>query len=294
MGSLGFYCLGLIGLSLLQACAPQARPWSFPSPVRRAPPIPVFTPPASVGPPVSVQSRQETETPSPVLTESKITEQKLSLGGPSGPAVPRPSAPANARSELPAAKTARLPAKGLLKETTIKRKDAQISVVRKTEDEGATPRPGMEVAPERSEETSLVARITPETPPERAASLRLTEEGKKLLQEKQYDVGLSRLEKAIALDSRNRYAYYYLAQAHFKLTHYQQSLNFLEIIAPVLAEEPDWLARLYALEGENYRALGFFDRADAKYVKALSLDPSNRAALDGLSYIPSEILLPSR
>lgn len=266
MRRLVFYLFVVFSFSLLQGCAPPARPWSFPTPVRPATAGPVFLPPASVARSAPVPSLHDTETPSPVLTESEITEQELAVGRLSRSAPPHPSVPPAAPSELPAVKQPPAPAKALLTKTAIKKK----------------------------EEASLIARITSETPPERAASLRLTEEGEKFLQTQEFEKGLSRLEKAITLDSQNRYAYFYLAQAHYHLAHHQQSLNFLEIIEGSLAEEPDWLARVYALEGENYRVMGFFDRADAKYVKALNLDPFNRIALEGLTYLPSELLLPSR
>ncbi|MBI2358180.1 MAG: tetratricopeptide repeat protein, partial [Deltaproteobacteria bacterium] len=71
-----------------------------------------------------------------------------------------------------------------------------------------------------------------------------------------YDKALSRLEKALAIDSTNPYAYYYLAQAHYLLSHYTESLNFLEVIEGKFAQEPSWQARLLVLKGEDLRALG--------------------------------------
>jgi tetratricopeptide (TPR) repeat protein len=150
------------------------------------------------------------------------------------------------------------------------------------------------MALEKTDDTSLAVQITPDMPPRRVASLRLAEEGRKLLQAGEYQTGLSRLEKAIALDSGNPYAYYYLAVAHFHLSQYQQSLNFLEIVGPALADKPSWLSRVCALEGENYRALGLFERADRKYLDALTLDASNRVALAGLTSFPEDLAPPLR
>ncbi len=136
--------------------------------------------------------------------------------------------------------------------------------------------------PSPPEEPSLIAKITPATPPRSALSLRLAEEGRKLLENQEYEKGLAKLEKAIAIDSRNRFGYYYLARAHYHLADYRQSLNFLEIVEPILVEEPTWLARVLALKGKNYDALGFLGRADESYVRALGLDRYNQEALEGI------------
>ena len=149
--------------------------------------------------------------------------------------------------------------------------------------------PNMPAAPAASpEEGSLVAKITPTTPPQRAASLRLTEEGRKLLESGDPAKALSRLEKTIAIDSTNPYGYYFLAKAHSYLGRHQESLNFLDVAESLFASDLYWLSEVFALRGENYRALGFLDRADANYSQALRLNPGNRIAADGLSRMQGE------
>ncbi|MBI2999089.1 MAG: tetratricopeptide repeat protein, partial [Deltaproteobacteria bacterium] len=93
---------------------------------------------------------------------------------------------------------------------------------------GPAPRPfpGREVPPPPLDDSSLIAKITPGTAPRRAASLRLTEAGKRLLDSGDYAKALSRLEKTIAVDSTNPYGYYYLAKAHYHMGRYRESLNF--------------------------------------------------------------------
>ncbi|MBI3062707.1 MAG: tetratricopeptide repeat protein, partial [Deltaproteobacteria bacterium] len=81
---------------------------------------------------------------------------------------------------------------------------------------------------------SLIAKITPRTPPQRAASLRLTEEGRKFIESGDYAKALGRLEKTISIDSTNPYGYYYLAQTHFRLGRHQDSLNFLDVAESLL------------------------------------------------------------
>lgn len=135
---------------------------------------------------------------------------------------------------------------------------------------------------------SLIAKITPKTAPRRAASLRLTEEGRLLLDSGEYEKALQRFEKTIAVDSTNPYSYYYLALAHHHLTHYQQSTNFLDVAESLLSEEPYWLARVFALKGKNLEALGSMGQADASYAQALQVDPNNQAAFEAITEIRFE------
>ena len=58
----------------------------------------------------------------------------------------------------------------------------------------------------------LTELIQPETSPQRAASLRLTEEGKAYLQSGNLIKASEALEKAITIDTSNPYAYYYFAR----------------------------------------------------------------------------------
>jgi tetratricopeptide (TPR) repeat protein len=143
-------------------------------------------------------------------------------------------------------------------------------------------------APSLPDDSSLIAKITPMTSPQRAASLRLTEEGRKLLDAGEYTKALARLERTISIDSTNPYSHYYLAKAHYHLGHYQESLNFLGVAESRLDGEPFWLAEVFALKGENFRALGFSQKADSSYSEALRLNSRNRAASEGLSRLRGE------
>jgi tetratricopeptide (TPR) repeat protein len=130
-----------------------------------------------------------------------------------------------------------------------------------------------------------LAKITPATPPQRAASLRLTEEGRKIL-----DPGkaLARLEKTIVIDSTNPYAYFYLAKAQHRLGRFRESLNFLDIAESRLGNEPFWLAEINALRGDNFRGQGQLQRAESSYSQALRINSGNRTAADGLARMQSE------
>ena len=142
--------------------------------------------------------------------------------------------------------------------------------------------------PPLPDDSSLVAKITPGTPPRRAASLRLTEEGRKLLDSGEPAKALSRLERTIAIDSTNPYGYFYLAKAQYLLGRYQESLNFLDVAESRFSSEPFWLAEVYALRGENYRAVGMNEKAEASYAQALRLNSGNQTAADALFSLQSE------
>ena len=137
--------------------------------------------------------------------------------------------------------------------------------------------------PPLPDDSSLLAKITPGIPPQRAASLRLTEEGRKLIDTGAPAKGLQRLEQSITIDSTNPYGYFYLARAHHKLGRYKESLNFLDVTESRLAAEPYWLAEVHALRGENFRALGMTERAEASFSRALSINSGNRTAVEALS-----------
>jgi len=138
------------------------------------------------------------------------------------------------------------------------------------------------------DDSSLLAKITPGTSPRRAASLRLTEEGRKLLEAGDTAKALSRLEKTIVIDSTNAYGYFYLAKTQNRLGRYRESLSFLEVAESRFSDEPFWLAEVHALRGENFRALGMLDRAEASYAQALQLNSGNRTANDALAKLQGQ------
>jgi tetratricopeptide (TPR) repeat protein len=111
----------------------------------------------------------------------------------------------------------------------------------------------------------------------------LTDEGRKLIDAGAPGRGLPRLEQSIAIDSTNPYGYFYLAKAHNKLGRYKESLSFLDVAESRLAGEPYWLAEVYALRGENFRALGMAERAEESFSKALSINSGNRTAAEAIS-----------
>jgi len=244
--------LGIIaGFSFaVYGCAPQ-RPYRVPVPPSTTP-LPRGGPqPTAPVPPPPEEVRR------PVPQEAKIREQDIKSKSPAMP----PTA----------------------KET--KDGSRQASIEGRTSPDSTVFQP---TAPPLPDDSSLLAKITPGTTPQRAASLRLTEEGRNLLDTGDPGKALTRLEKTIVIDSTNPYGYFYLAKAQNRLGRYKESLNFLEVAESRLSGEPFWMAEVSALRGENFRGLGQLQKAEASYLQSLRLNSGNRTASEGLGRMQSE------
>jgi hypothetical protein len=196
---------------------------------------------------------------------------------PPPPAAPPPSEP----SRTP------MPQEGKISEQDLKRAPA-LSGSAKDGGRDSSLAPDT-LGPPLPDNSSLIAKITPGISPQRAASLRLTEEGRKSLDTGDAPKAVTQLEKTIVIDSTNPYGYFYLAKAQNRLGRYKESLNFLDVAESRLGGDPFWLAEIFALRGENFRALGMIDKAQSSYAQALRLNSGNRTASDGLGrLVPSE------
>jgi hypothetical protein len=186
-----------------------------------------------------------------------------------------------------------LPQEAKIREQDLKKPSPPVLRDNSKETRGLEPRVTPEApGPALRDDSSLLAKITPGTSPQRAASLRLTEEGRKLLDAGDPNRALSRFEKTIAIDSTNPYGYFYLAKTHYRLGRYKESLNFLDVAESRLNGEPFWLSEVYALQGENLRALGMIEKAESSYNHALSLNSGNRTASDALSRLQGDSGVP--
>ncbi|MFI5304265.1 MAG: tetratricopeptide repeat protein [Nitrospiria bacterium] len=130
--------------------------------------------------------------------------------------------------------------------------------------------------------SGLNSGIQNEEAPRRMASLHLTEKGKGELEQGELKRAMDRFEKAISLDSRNSAAYYYFAEARFRQKEFQQSLTLLNRAELLMANDADWLIKVYLLQGKNYEAMANKKEADKKFQKVLSLNPSEPEALKHL------------
>jgi tetratricopeptide (TPR) repeat protein len=126
------------------------------------------------------------------------------------------------------------------------------------------------------------------------ASFQLTDQGRGHLDTGQWDEALSVLQKAISLDPSNPYAYYYLAKARYFRNEYSQTLSLLGKADLYLQDDPAWLSWVYALRGKTYEGLSRWTEAREQYRQALSNNPRNPEARDGISRLDQRSDIDSR
>jgi len=146
---------------------------------------------------------------------------------------------------------------------------------------------GSESAPELPvEPPSLLDTINATTPPNVAAATRLVDAGRTHMATGDYGAALEQLERAIAIDSGNPYAYYYLAELHFTHRTYDQAIVFADRAASLSdARAPAWASRAYTLQGNAFEAAGRFADARSAYTRAIQAAPGNLAAQVGLARV---------
>jgi Flp pilus assembly protein TadD len=134
------------------------------------------------------------------------------------------------------------------------------------------------------EPESLLTHISPTTPANVAAALRLIEDGRQQMNQGRYDRALDRFERGVAIDPANAYGYYFLAQLHFQTKKYDQAVAFASR-AVVLSARTDriLMGRSYGLEGAAFEAVGRYPDARKAYEKAVEADPNNLAARVGIA-----------
>ena len=233
---------GALALAIALAGCAPQRPYRAPLPPSGSAPIPTRVPPPAPQPEAPPGSIEIIR--KPLVQDPRIREQDLEP----------PPAPPEKESVIPPS---------VSEYPTIP--EAQLSL-----------------PPPLPDDSSLLAKITAGVTPQRAASLRLTDEASKLLEAGEPAKAISRLERSIVIDSTNPYGYFYLAKAQHRLGRYKASLNFLDVTEARLSGDPFWLAEVHALRGENYRALGRLQQAEASYAQAMRLNSGNRTAADAL------------
>ena len=80
--------------------------------------------------------------------------------------------------------------------------------------------------------------------PREKASIRLTREGRQLLNGGQTDNAIRLLEKAIGLNPSNGQSYYYLAQAWMKKGIYSEAKEFNNLAQIYLQDDKKWMSRV--------------------------------------------------
>jgi len=133
---------------------------------------------------------------------------------------------------------------------------------------------------------SPLATIDAATPPQVAAATRLANEGRTLLSTGDDDDALEVLERAISVDPSNAYAYYFLAELHFRNKSYEQAIAFSDRAALLSTRlSGTWLTRSYSLQGRALEAAGRMADARSAYRRALLADRRNQTARTGLDRV---------
>jgi tetratricopeptide (TPR) repeat protein len=138
----------------------------------------------------------------------------------------------------------------------------------------------------RADDGPLTAKIDAATPAGRSAALRLTEEGRQRLAAGDPARAIELLERAVAVDARVPYAYYFLAEAHAEADHRALAHRFLDRAGQKLAGEPYWRSRVDELRGKLLAEEGKTAESEAAYRRALDAWPGNQAAAEALTAAP--------
>jgi tetratricopeptide (TPR) repeat protein len=148
------------------------------------------------------------------------------------------------------------------------------------------PAPPARPAATRADDGPLTAKIDATTPAARSAALRLAEEGRQRLAAGDPNRAIEILERAVAVDARVPYSYYFLAAAHADAGHTALAHRFLDRAAQKLAGEPYWRSRVDELRGKLLAGAGKTAEAEAAYRRALQAWPGNRVAAEALTAAP--------
>ena len=229
----------------LAGCGPRVAP--LPLDTDPAPPPPL--PPRAERPPVMAKGEE-----APTATPDSLSEEDLPEVGATPTPTPTSATPNTTAASSPAAGT---PSAGTPSPTT-------------NPNEIGLPSP--------------LDTIRPGTPPNVAAATRLAEAARIRMAAGDDAAALDNLERAIAVDPNNAYAYFFLAALHLRTRSYDQAIAFADRSASLSSgTSPEWTSRAWALQGKAYEAAGRFADARQAYLRAVQAAPGNQAAIAGLA-----------
>ena len=97
-------------------------------------------------------------------------------------------------------------------------------------------------------QTGMPGKNLEDLSPRSQASLRLTEQGRVLLEEGKASDAIRMLERAINLDTANGLNYYYLSEAWFFKGKFKQAEEFNGLARIYLKGSPEWMVRVMEQE----------------------------------------------
>ena len=105
------------------------------------------------------------------------------------------------------------------------------------------PKPILKVAPSETEETTP-SEAAAEENPRVVAALQLTDQGRRLLEDRKPDKAIRALEQAVSLDPTNGQNYYYLSEAWLMKGSAAQAKEFNQLAEIHLKEDSAWMIRV--------------------------------------------------
>jgi tetratricopeptide (TPR) repeat protein len=105
------------------------------------------------------------------------------------------------------------------------------------------PKPILKWEPAEAEETTP-SEAAAEKNPRAAAALQLTDQGRRLLEERKPDKAIRALEQAVSLDPANGQNYYYLSEAWLIKGTAAQAKEFNHLAEIHLKEDNEWIIRV--------------------------------------------------
>ena len=105
------------------------------------------------------------------------------------------------------------------------------------------PKPILKVESAEAEETTP-SEAAAEENPRAAAALQLTDQGRRLLEDRKPDKAIRALEQAVSLDPSNGQNYYYLSEAWLMKGSAAQAREFNQLAEIHLKEDNQWMIRV--------------------------------------------------
>ena len=116
------------------------------------------------------------------------------------------------------------------------------------------PKPILKGEPSEAEEPAA-AEEAPEENPRVVASLQLTDQGRRLLEDRKPDKAIRVLEHAVSLNPTNGQNYYYLSEAWLMKGSATQAKEFNHLAEIHLKEDSEWMIRV-AQQADRIAELG--------------------------------------
>ena len=107
----------------------------------------------------------------------------------------------------------------------------------------ACPKPILKGTPAEDEETPISEEAAEENP-RAVAALQLTDQGRRLLEDRKPDKAIRVLEQAVSLNAANGQAYYYLSEAWLMKGSTAQAKEFNHLAEIHLKEDSAWMIRV--------------------------------------------------